>query len=617
MQQASGRPLTPRSISPADDPPAHVERITLFLLAACGVLAVAAFTTPLWGRSDDPMPLAAWVQRVSGLSLIAAGVLALRWRSARRIAKLLLLSAAFYYVPFLAASHSDIVFTLAMASRGAWVSVGNHFVLAFPEGRLRTPLERGLVFTGYGWMAVGSVLTNAFIGRESTGCATCPNNLLLIRDDPALQQLVLYPAGLIPAALAVMAIVLLASRWRRATRPERRVLTPVFVAFAVNVVTTFAAYLSAALRAAELVPPEAMTALFIIQPAMVALIPAGVVIGLVRGVLARSSIGNLLVRIGEGRTSAEIDRDVAWALGDPTARIVYRKGQQGRLTDAKGRPVDETSTATPVGETGGVLVAIAHDLAVSEHHQELLEAVVAATRLALENQRLETEVQLSQRLPQGLADRRLAEGAALGQTEMLTISVLMSDIRDYSGLAERAELVRLTTQLQEHRAAMNRVISAHGGTVMQYAGDSVFSVFGAPLPFADHADQAVLAAVEMQRSQAALNERWHEAGWPVFELGIGVTTGQVAAALLGSDEHVEYSVVGDVVNLSQRLQAWAARREIVISDATFSALRGDIQAEQLPPAHVKGRTSLVTAYRILSNGDALATDTTTAGAFVG
>lgn len=616
MQPASGRPPAPRSIPAADDPPARVERITLVLLAASVGLAVAAFTTPLWGRSDDPMPLAAWVQRVSGLSLIAAGVLALRWASARRIAKLLLLSAAFYYVPFLAASRSDVLFTLAMASRGAWVTVGNHFVLAFPEGRLRTPLERGLVLTGYAWMAVGSVLTNAFVGRESTGCATCPNNLLLIRDDPALQQLVLYPAGLIPAALAVMAIVVLASRWRRATRPERRVLTPVFVAFAVNVVTTFAAYLSAALRAAEVVPTEATTALFIIQPAMVVLIPAGVVIGLIRGVLARSSIGNLLVRIGEGRSSTEIERDVAWALGDPTARIVYRKAEEGGFTDARGRPVDETSTATAVGETRGVLVAIAHDPAVSEHHEELLKAVVAATRLALENQRLETEAQLSQRLPHGLADRRLADGAAIGQTEMLTISVLMSDIRDYSGLAERAELARLTTQLHEHRAAMNRVISAHGGTVMQYAGDSVFSVFGAPVPLADHADRAVLAAIEMQRTEAALNERWRDAGWPAFELGIGVTTGQVAAGLLGSDEHVEYSVVGDVVNLSQRLQAWAPRGEIVISDATFSALRRDIQAERLPPARVKGRTSLVTAYRILSDGEAFATNTTTAGAFV-
>ncbi len=205
---------------------------------------------------------------------------------------------------------------------------------------------------------------------------------------------------------------------------------------------------------------------------------------------------------------------------------------------------------------------------------------------------------LSRLLPTGIAEKLRREGRNIGGTETLTVTVLMSDIRGYSTIAEDADPTVLARQLNEHRAEMNRAILAQAGTVMQFVGDSVMAVFGAPLPEADHARRALVAAGAMHEAQAEVNARWDGERLPAFHLGIGLSTGQVAAALLGSEERLEYSVVGDSVNLCQRLQQFAKGGETVLSEATYRALDGSVNADALPPAQVKGRHAPVQAYRI-------------------
>ena len=119
---------------------------------------------------------------------------------------------------------------------------------------------------------------------------------------------------------------------------------------------------------------------------------------------------------------------------------------------------------------------------------------------------------------------------------------------------------------------MNRAIIDASGTVMQFVGDAVMAVFGAPVPVPDHAERAVEAALEMHAAQARVNKQWVDTGLAPFELGIGVTTGPAAAALLGSEERLEYTLVGDTVNLSQRLQQWADPGETVLSETTYQEL---------------------------------------------
>src|ERR1700730_17750551 len=205
---------------------------------------------------------------------------------------------------------------------------------------------------------------------------------------------------------------------------------------------------------------------------------------------------------------------------------------------------------------------------------------------------------LSRLLPTGIAEKLRREGRNIGGTETLTVTILMSDIRGYSTIAEDADPTVLAHQLNEHRAEMNRAILAQAGTVMQFVGDSVMAVFGAALPEQDHAQRALAAAHAMHEAQTGVNGRWAGERLPAFHLGIGLSTGQVAAALLGSEERLEYSLVGDSVNLCQRLQQFAAGGETILSEATYRALDGSVKAEALPPAQVKGRHAPVQAYRI-------------------
>jgi class 3 adenylate cyclase len=156
----------------------------------------------------------------------------------------------------------------------------------------------------------------------------------------------------------------------------------------------------------------------------------------------------------------------------------------------------------------------------------------------------------------------------------------------------------LAGQLNTHRAAMNQAILGEGGTVMQFVGDAVMAVFGAPFPQSDHADRAVTAAAAMHELQAGINARWRQDGLPAFGLGLGLSTGEAAAALLGSAERLEYTLVGDTVNLSQRLQQLADRGETVLSEATVKALTTTVDTIPLGSQQVKGRETPVTAYKI-------------------
>jgi len=206
---------------------------------------------------------------------------------------------------------------------------------------------------------------------------------------------------------------------------------------------------------------------------------------------------------------------------------------------------------------------------------------------------------LSRMLPGGVAEKLRSEGRAIGESEELEVTVLMSDIRSYTSIAERTAPVQLAAQLNEHRAAMNNAIIGATGTVMQFVGDAVMAVFGAPFPQADHADRALEAALAMHRSQHDLNQAWEGTAREEFLLGIGLSTGKAAAALLGSEERLEYTLVGDTVNLAQRLQEMARPGgQTILSEATWEGLTEHPTATPNPPELVKGRAAPVTTYRI-------------------
>ena len=315
------------------------------------------------------------------------------------------------------------------------------------------------------------------------------------------------------------------------------------------------------------------------------------------------------------------------AEGDQLARAIKEVASGGSMLDpqivsALTHPIDAGGMLTPADEDllrrvaeGTPIKAMAVALAttpadvdgrIDRLFRTLADEVSAGDSHAVDRLKtlhqaiMEREEQgetLSRFLPGGLAEKLRTEGRRIGETEELVVSVLMCDIRSYSTIAEKADPAQLAGQLNEHRASMNHAILDQEGTVMQFVGDAVMAVFGAPRPLADHADRAVAAAQAMHAAQGDLNGRWAQQGREAFGLGIGITTGPVAAALLGSEERLEYTVVGDTVNLGQRIQQWAEPGETVLGDVTFSMLSQPPDCDALSPALVKGRETPVTAYR--------------------
>ena len=161
-------------------------------------------------------------------------------------------------------------------------------------------------------------------------------------------------------------------------------------------------------------------------------------------------------------------------------------------------------------------------------------------------------------LPGGLAEKLRRDGRHIGETERVVVTVLMSDIRSYSTIAEHADPSQLAGQLNVHRAAMNEAILGENGTVMQFVGDAVMAVFGAPFAQEDHADRAVAAAAGDAR-QAARHQRAVGGGGPArrSDWASGCPPARRRRRSSGSEERLEYTLVGDTVNMSQRLQQLA------------------------------------------------------------
>jgi adenylate cyclase len=200
-------------------------------------------------------------------------------------------------------------------------------------------------------------------------------------------------------------------------------------------------------------------------------------------------------------------------------------------------------------------------------------------------------------VPSQFAERLATAGLDATRQVELEATILFSDIRGYSTMAEDLPARELATILARHLAAMAEVVLAHGGTIDKFAGDAVMAVFGAPEPMPDHAERAIRCALAMQSRQLEMNAEPLTEGLPDLGMGIGINTGTVVAGTVGGGGRLEYTVVGDAVNIAQRLQSEASPGEILASASTL-ALAPSIPAEALGPVAVKGRREPVETYRI-------------------
>jgi len=201
-----------------------------------------------------------------------------------------------------------------------------------------------------------------------------------------------------------------------------------------------------------------------------------------------------------------------------------------------------------------------------------------------------------------VAQAAVETGAGLGG-ELVNCSVMFSDIRDFTTLSEQMPPRRLVELINRYMTAMVSVIVNHGGVVTRFGGDSILAVFGTPLnPMSDHADRAVRTAIEMRQALAAFNQEETVARLPIIESGIGIASGSVIAGNVGGKERIEYTVMGDAVNLAARLEDKTKDTgfPILVSDETYQALNEvlGMGAKPLTDVQIKGKRDRVTVYAL-------------------
>ncbi|MBI2265863.1 MAG: adenylate/guanylate cyclase domain-containing protein [Armatimonadetes bacterium] len=191
----------------------------------------------------------------------------------------------------------------------------------------------------------------------------------------------------------------------------------------------------------------------------------------------------------------------------------------------------------------------------------------------------------------------LGSGAGRHKRE---VTVLFSDICNYTGLSESLDPSQLMTLLNEYFEEMEKIIARNGGVVNKYIGDAIMAIFGDPDPLPDHALRALRSALEMRKALTILHEKWLERSLPSLEIGIGINTGEVEIGKLGSSRRWEYGAIGDAVNVASRLEHLTREKgyPILMSKATYDKTAAGIEAISLGSLDIRGKEASVEVFAV-------------------
>lgn len=220
------------------------------------------------------------------------------------------------------------------------------------------------------------------------------------------------------------------------------------------------------------------------------------------------------------------------------------------------------------------------------------------THLTLKKIRQEVEDAFGRHVHPSVAELILS-GRLKTRGTMENVTLLFSDLRNFTGFAEQNHPKQVFSRINEYYASMTEVIQDFGGVVLQYVGDEIEAVFGAPFADEHHPENAVKAALGMRLALEKLNLQFRELGQPQLSHGIGIHTGTALAGVVGSKERQTYCLVGDTVNVASRVADLCKRFEadILISQQTYDRLHDNYELIKQPPALVKGRSEKLVVYR--------------------
>lgn len=204
-----------------------------------------------------------------------------------------------------------------------------------------------------------------------------------------------------------------------------------------------------------------------------------------------------------------------------------------------------------------------------------------------------------------VADHLMKSDQGLGG-ELVPVTVLFSDIRSFTSISENMDPRELLDFLNEYFSGMVESVMHHHGVVDKFIGDAIMAVFGAPVPEPEDPLHAVRAALAMRERLTKINEGFRARGLPEIRTGIGLHSGQVIAGNMGHSERMEYTVIGDTVNLASRLEGMTKELDcdVVVSEDLYNQVKDHVVAEPLKKIKVKGRDQEVMVYRLIKLVDA-------------
>jgi adenylate cyclase len=296
------------------------------------------------------------------------------------------------------------------------------------------------------------------------------------------------------------------------------------------------------------------------------------------------------------RIRSVLRRNLALTVGVLVFAALAAVLMGGRLADTMSRAVSRLNTALKRLEQAEYVHVV--PVKTGDEIEDLADGFNTMVDGLRERDKLRTT--FGKYMTQTVMDHLLKGKVALGG-ETLTVTILFTDIRSFTTISESMSAHELVALLNEYFTEMVGVVIQESGVVDKYIGDAIMAVFGAPVPKADDAVRAVRAAVRMREGLVKLNERLAARGKPIINTGIGIHTGEVVAGNIGSEARMEYTVIGDAVNLASRLESSTKELNaaILISDDTFKACGDEFETRPIREITVKGRTKPVMTYEVL------------------
>jgi signal transduction histidine kinase len=424
------------------------ERIELALVAIgvlFGLLNVLVIVVNPYHYSIAALLTSIPVTIAVGWSFLFVGLVATRRRRGNPIGVLMSLFGVTWFFAGIEWINSPLAWAVGDLLRLSYLGVLGHILLVYPRGRPQSRLEVALIWAVYSTVVIGSVAAS-ITNDWKRNCVNCASNALYVPGTSWMSTGVIDIANGVAVVVAILVVATVIRHWRQSSPPARRALTPALWA----ILPIFFVVIIYTLVNVNVIPPSLQAVLSPLEEIIFAVLPVGLLVGVLRTRLGRTAVSDLVIELSRPPTSGTLRDSLARALGDPSLQLALAL-PGGGYVDSSGRSLALPSsgsarTVTAIDSDGKPLAALIHDPAVDEEDPGLVAAVGSAARLALENERLQAEVRAS--LEEVRASRaRILEAADAERRR------LERDIHD--GAQQRLVALGLAIRLARDQAAIH------------------------------------------------------------------------------------------------------------------------------------------------------------------